>query len=155
MIKPRRTYIMKMLAQLILWIVLPLEVWTQGVARLPKHGNPSSQLLPGAGWWDGWFATFASKPSGNVSWMLREATDLPLLSRRGDADSGPISRLQPSEGRHWPPLMGRPLAIGAGCTISVHGAGTIRCRPPQYPADWSPAGPIHVADADCSAHHVA
>ena len=103
MIKPRRTFIMKMLAQLILWIVLPLEVWTQGVARLQKHGNPSSQLLPGVDWWDGWFAIYASKPSGNVNWMLRGATDLPLLSRRGDEDNGPISTLQPFAGQPWPP----------------------------------------------------
>ena len=94
---------MKMLAQLILWIVLPLEVWTQGVARLQKHGNPSSQLLPGADWWDGWFAIYASKPSGNVNWMLRGATDLPLLSRHGDEDNGPISTLQPFAGQPWLP----------------------------------------------------
>ena len=54
-------------------------------------------LLPGV---DGWFAIYASKPSGNVNWMLRGATDLPLLSRRGDVDNG---TLQPFARQPWPP----------------------------------------------------
>ena len=45
----------------------------------------------------------ASKPSGNVNWMLQGATDLPLLSRPGDVDNGPISTQQPFAGQPWPP----------------------------------------------------
>ena len=88
-------------------------MWTQGVARLQKHGNPSSQLLPGVDWRDGWFAIYASKPSGNVNWMLRGATDLPLLSRPGDVDNGPISTLQPFAGQPWPLELrwARPLQL--------------------------------------------
>ena len=87
MIKQKKTFIMKMLAPLTLWIVLPPEVWNQGEARLQKHGNPSSQLLPGVDWWAGWFAIFACKPLDSANWMLREATDLPLLSRPYVADA--------------------------------------------------------------------
>ena len=73
----------------------------------------------------------------------------PWFSRRH------ILTQQPFAGRLWPlELMGTTPSIGAGCTVSIHGRGSVRNRRSQHRADWIPAGTIYVADADCSAHHV-
>ena len=140
MIKPRRTYIMKMLAQFTGSVdsgrstaseapqpLFSAAAWRGLVGRMVRH-----LCIQAIGQCQLDVAGSNRSASAVKAWRRTQWAHLNTAAFRRTI----LASLEP---------MGTTAATGAGCTISIHAIGTIRYRRPQYSGDWIPARPIYVA----------